>query len=87
MLRAYKIQTQPINTGVLSDSFHIQATRSDGRRLATGQTLSCLAGRNKDPPHRRQVLALTTPSWVKAGSGAQDPGSKARDTCVCSEHT
>lgn len=86
MLRAYKIQTQPINTGVLSDSFHIQATRSDGRRLATGQTLSCLAGRNKDPPHRRQVLALTTPSWVRLVLGPRTQGAKP-ETLVSAVNT
>lgn len=86
MPRASKIQTQPINTGVPSDSFHIQATRTDGRRLATGQTLSCLAGPSKDPPHRRQVLALTTPSWVMLVLGPRTQGAKS-DVCVYSELT
>lgn len=37
---------------------------------------SCLAGRSKDPPHRRQVLALTTPSWVRLVLGPRSQGAK-----------
>lgn len=73
MLRAYKIQTQPINTAAPSDSVHTQATRSDGRRLATGQTLSCLPGPTKDLPHKRQILA---PSWVRLVLGLRTQGAK-----------
>lgn len=45
--------------------------------MAEGWLLaSCLAGRSKDPPHCRQVLALTTPSWMRLVLGPRTQGAK-----------